>query len=154
MTADARMAGRVRRLAVVSVVALGLIFALWSRTGRGEVLIGAALAAGWVLMPSMLVLSLRWPQIRYGLVVPSVLVGSSLLAICLFSPMPSTVTKVGWWQICAGVLMGGVLGGWFWFRWLPVPAQLNDPLSPGRWALITLHAGLIVVGLVLVGLQP
>ncbi len=139
-----------RRLAVISVVALGLIFALWARTGHSSALIGIGLAAGWVLMPSMLVLSLRWPAIRYGLALPSTLGGLALLAFCLSSPAVSLAARIGWWQIFAGVVMGGVLGGWFWFRWLPVPAQLNDPFSIGRWALIAVHAGLIVAGVVLV----
>lgn len=50
----------------------------------------------------------------------------------------------------AGVLMGGVLGLWFWFRLVPVPRFLDDPFSPGRWALVTAHIILIVAGLGLI----
>jgi len=153
MTADARFAARVRRLVLTSVVALGLVFALWARGGRGGPFVGAGLAAGWVLMPAILLLSLRRPQARYGLAVPSALVGLSLLALCLSGPAESAAATIGWWQICAGVLLGGALGGWFWFRLLPVPAHLDDPFSPGRWALIALHVALIISGFVLVSLQ-
>jgi hypothetical protein len=28
----------------------------------------------------------------------------------------------------------------------PVPAALDDPLAPGRWALIAVHVVLVVIG--------
>jgi hypothetical protein len=43
-----------------------------------------------------------------------------------------------------------LMGAWFWFRMLPVPAALDDPAAAGRWALIAMHVTLIVTGLVLV----
>ena len=49
----------------------------------------------------------------------------------------------------AGILLGSVLGLWFWYRVLPVPAALDDPFSPGRWTLIGIHIALIVLGLML-----
>ena len=63
------------------------------------------------------------------------------------------VARAGWVLITTGVFLGGILGAWFWFRWLPVPAALADPFSRGRWALIAIHVCLIVFGLALVGLS-
>jgi hypothetical protein len=51
--------------------------------------------------------------------------------------------------VTAGILLGSLLGLWFWYRLLPVPASLDDPFSPGRWTLVTAHIALIVVGLAL-----
>jgi hypothetical protein len=45
------------------------------------------------------------------------------------------------------------LGAWFWFRWLPVPRSLHNPFAPGRWVLIGVHVGMIIVGIGLVGLS-
>lgn len=151
MTADPRFAGRVVRLALTSLVALGLIFLLWAVMKQRSALIGAGLGAGWALMPSLLLLSLRWPEVRYGLVVPSASVGLGLVGLCLFDLPPSAAGSAGWILITCGVLFGGLLGAWFWFRWLPVPAALDDPYSRDRWVLIGIHVGLIVAGIVLVG---
>ena len=52
----------------------------------------------------------------------------------------------------AGVLLGGFMGLWFWFRVAPVPAGLDDPTARGRWSLIALHVALIVLGLALAAL--
>lgn len=153
MTGDPHFAGRVIRLALTSVVALGLIFMLWAVTRPGIAIIGVALAAGWILMPSMLLFSLRRPVVRYGLVAPAALVSVALVAICLVDLPPAPAARVGWLLISGGVLFGGFLGAWFWFRWLPVPAQLHDPFAPGRWALVAIHIGLIIFGLALVGLS-
>jgi hypothetical protein len=46
-----------------------------------------------------------------------------------------------------------LLGLWFWYRLLPVPASLDDPFSPGRWTLIAVHIAAIVVGVVLASTQ-
>ena len=103
-------------------------------------------------MPVLLMLSLRWPWARYGLALPSTLVGGGLVAICLTALPPDWgAARVGWLMTTAGVLMGGVLGLWFWFRLAPVPRFLDDPFGPGRWALVAVHIGLIVVGLALIG---
>jgi FtsH-binding integral membrane protein len=147
MTSDRRFASRVVRLAVTSVIALAAIFAQWAWTGNGNLAILIALGGGWILMPTLLMLSLRRPELRYGVVVPAAAVGLALVAICLWNSPPSPIARSGWILISSGVLLGGFLGAWFWFRWLPVPRQLDDPYSPGRWAMIAVHAGLIVTGL-------
>ncbi len=147
LTADPRFARRVVRLAVVSLVALGLIFFLWSLERPGGVPIGAGLGLGWLLMPTVLVLSLRRPALRYALAVPAAAVGFALLSLCLFDLPASPLARAGWLLIFGGVLLGSWLGVWFWFRWVPVPRSLHDPYSPGRWALIAIHVGLIVAGL-------
>jgi hypothetical protein len=152
MSADPRFAGRVRRLAATSVVALGLIWLLWTLKLDTHPAVGVALAAGWLLMPLTLWLSLRRPALRYGLVVPSALVSFALLAICATALPADPLAGAGWLMLTAGILLGGVLGVWFWFRRLPVPARLDDPFAPGRWALVGVHVGLVVVGLLLIGL--
>jgi hypothetical protein len=48
------------------------------------------------------------------------------------------------------VLFGGGLGSWFWYRWMPVPEQLDDPFAPRRIALIVTHIALVVVGMALI----
>ena len=149
LSTDPRFAGRVRRLALTSVVALGLIWAVAVATVEIPALIGAALAAGWFLMPAILVTSLADPRWRYGLVVPASMVGISLLAISVAWPPAPPLAAAGWVMMTGGVLLGGVLGLWFWYRLLPVPTSLDDPFSPGRLALIRAHVALIVVGLVL-----
>lgn len=150
LTDDGRVAGRVTRLAGVSLVALGVI--TWLAAARTEAppAVVAALAAGWILMPLVLVVSLRRPGLRYGLVLPSTLVTVGLLAICLRWLPADPAAAAGWLSMLAGVLLGGGMGAWLWFRMLPVPASLQDPLAPGRWALIGVHVGLVVAGLLLV----
>jgi hypothetical protein len=150
LSANPRFATRVKRLAAVSLVALGLIWALASATLHAPVALNAALAAGWVLMPTMLIASLAEPRLRYALVVPASLVGFGLLAISAWWLPADPVAAGGWLLMTAGVLLGGVLGIWFWLRLLPVPRALDDPFSAGRWALIWVHVGLIVLGLALV----
>ena len=152
MTRDARFGVRVIRLAATSVVALGLIWGFQFATLHTPAFVGICLAAGWALMPVLLIASLRWPVARYGLALPSTLVGIGLIAICLTAlPAEWGAARVGWLMTTAGVLMGGVLGLWFWFRLAPVPRFLDDPFSPGRWTLVAVHIVLIVVGLALIG---
>jgi len=146
MSVEGRFARRVVRLAVTSVVALGLIFGLWATARPGGPLVGVALGAGWVLMPAVLLLSLRRPAARYALVAPATLVGAGLVAISVASASGPPVPE-------AGVLLGGLLGAWFWFRLLPVPRELEDPFAPGRWALIVVHVALIVAGIALVAIS-
>jgi hypothetical protein len=100
-------------------------------------------------MPALLFASLRDPRWRYVLVLPSTLVGVPLLAICAFWLPEGPVAAAGWLLVTAGILLGSVLGLWFWYRVLPVPAALDDPFSPGRWTLIGIHIALIVLGLML-----
>ncbi len=140
------MRDRVSRLAVTSVVALGLIFGLWSAARPGGAIAGAALGAGWALMPATLLLMLRTPRARFAMFVPSFLVTAALVDIALVSGV------AGWALMATGVVLGGLLGAWFWFRILPVPPALRDPFGPGRWALIAVHVSLIVAGMALVAL--
>lgn len=152
MSADPRFAARVRRLAGVSSIALGVIFGLATVTSVAPPVIRLALAFGWFLMPTILYASLWRPALRYRLVLPASLVSLALLAIAMWSLPTGTVAATGWAVLAAGVLVGGGSGLWFWYRLLPVPAALDDPFSLGRWTLIGLHIGLVVAGAVLVGL--
>ena len=149
LTADRRITRRVKRLAATSAVALGLIWLLAVATLEAPPAIDAALAAGWLTMPAVLVASLWRPLIRYGLIIPSTLVGFGLVAIAVGWLPDDPAAATGWLLMTVGVLLGGVMGLWFWFRVVPVPATLDDPLSVGRWALIALHVALITTGLAL-----
>src|SRR5690348_3863874 len=102
MTSDPRFASRVVRLAVTSVIALGAIFAQWAWTGHGNPTILIALGAGWILMPTLLMLSVRWPQFRYGVVVPAAAVSLGLVAISLGNSPPSPIARSGWLLIASG----------------------------------------------------
>ena len=149
LTADPGFERRIGRLAVVSAVALGLIWALVVTTLEAPVAVGAVFAAGWLLMPSTLVASLVRPRFRYALVVPASLVSIGLLGVCIGWPPADPLAAAGWLLMTAGVALGGGLGLWLWYRLLPVPAALHDPFSTGRWALIGVHVGLVVTGFVL-----
>jgi hypothetical protein len=144
---DVRFARRVRRLTAVSVVALGFIWLLWATTLETGPLVGVGLFGGWLLMPSILWLSLQRPVLRYLLVVPASFVTLSLLSICVSSLPPELSAQVGWMMVTAGILLGGTLGMWFWYRWAPVPSILSDPFSPLRWLLISVHVALISTGI-------
>ena len=150
MTADPAMMARVRRLALVSFIALGAIFYLAVATLETHPAIRIALAVGWILMPSLLVLSLHRPVLRYLLVMPSALISIALLATLLWALPDDGVLQTGWLLVTTGVFLGGLLGVWFWFRLIPVPAGLDDPFSTGRWALIGIHVAMIVIGLALI----
>jgi len=150
LSADAHFRWRVIRLTGVSIVALGLIWGLWAQTLDTSAWVGAALLAGWVLMPSLLALSLRWPQLRFGLVVPASLVSVALLAITIGWKPDHDLAAMGWIVLTLGIVLGGTLGLWFWFRVLPVPAALDRPFTPARWFLIGVHAALIVAGMALI----
>ena len=143
---DPRITRRVKRLAAVSAVALGLVWLLASTTLDAPVAIDGLLLLGWLLMPTVLLASLRDRRLRYGLVLPSALVSLALLAV-VAGWSPGGAAGLGWLLILLGVLLGGWMGLWFWFRALPVPAALDAPDAPGRWALIAVHVALIVIGL-------
>lgn len=147
LTTDQRFSGRVKRLAATSAVALGLIWALAITTLELPLVIDVAFAAGWTLMPTMLVASLARPRLRYGLVMPASLVGIGLLAVCIGWLPNDGLVAAGWLLMTASIALGGGLGLWFWYRFIPVPARLDDPFSTGRWALIGVHVALVVTGL-------
>lgn len=149
LTGDRRIRSRVLRLAAVSLAALGLVAGLAAATLDAPAAVVASLALGWVLMPTVLAWSLNELRVRYLLAVPSSLVTLGLLAICLGWMPGSAVAATGWLLMMIGVGLGGLLGLWLWFRLLPVPAALDDPLAPGRWALIAVHVGLVVIGMAL-----
>jgi len=145
MSSDPRFMKRMKRLIVVSAVALGLICLLvYTTSDAGWGAIGLMIA-GWVSMPTLLAGGLARPKWRYLLVVPAGLVSTSLVIVAVGFD-GSAVAKLGWWLMTAGVLVGGTLGGWFWYRWMPVPPMLEEPFSSGRWTLIAIHAGLVVTG--------
>jgi len=98
-------------------------------------------------MPTILAASLSRPSLRFALIVPAGAVSIGLIGMVMTGP-EATVT--GWVLITVGILLGGFLGVWFWFRWLPVPRILNDPFGWPRMALVGLHLALILVGAVLV----
>ena len=130
MTGDPRFRGRVRRLAITSGVAL--------------------LLGGWPAMFTVLTLSLARPSIRRLVVVPAVIVTTALIGICLLELPSSALARAGWLALTAGILMGGGMGAWFWYRWIPVPRTLHDPYAPSRLALIAAHVGLVVGGIALI----
>jgi hypothetical protein len=146
MTANRPFEHRIRRLIAVSTVALGVIWWLALADGAGVWML-ALLGTGWVLMPPILALSLRRPMLRLALLVPAGAMSVGLVGMTLAA---SDATGVGWLLITLGILVGGSLGAWFWFRWLPVPRVFDDPYGAPRVALIGLHIGLVLTGVVLV----
>ncbi|MFO7533664.1 MAG: hypothetical protein R6W93_14495 [Candidatus Limnocylindrales bacterium] len=150
LTDDRRIVGRVKRLALVSAVMLGIIWVLAVSTLVSPYVVGVALFAGWILMPVTLIASLHNLTARYWLVLPSTLVTLGLLLVVLTKLPADPVAAAGWVLMLLGVALGGGMGLWLWFRVLPVPRALDDPLSRGRWALIGGHVALVVAGAFLV----
>jgi hypothetical protein len=148
LTDDTRFLGRIRRLGLVSLIAPGLIWWLATRLAVPQPLL-FTLLAGWWSMPAVLFASIPFPSVRPLLIVPATLITAPVLAIVAGWLPGRPVADFGWILIAVGLLLGGVLGGWFWFRWAPVPAALDYPFAPARWGLIAIHVGLICVGLVL-----
>jgi hypothetical protein len=153
MSGDPLFLPRVRRLASVSSVALGIIWmlAIWTTEPHSGAIDGALLA-GWILMPTVLWSSIRRPEMRALVFLPSALVTVGLMALCLTALPGAAMVRGGWLLVTGGILFGGFLGGWFWFRWFPVPASLDAPFSSARWVLIGIHVAMIVVGIALVAL--
>jgi len=153
MSGDQTFLPRVRRLAGVSSVALGAIWLLAvTTTPPHHWAVDAALLAGWISMPAVLWASIRRPGVRPFVFLPSALVTLGLVALCLTALPSGAAARVGWILVTGGILIGGVLGGWFWFRWFPVPSVLDKPFSSGRWALVGAHVTMIVGGLLLVAI--
>lgn len=150
LSADPGFAHRVRRLVAVSAVALGVVTYLAATTTAAPLGTLAMLAAGWLMMPIILASSLRRPKLRYGLVAPASLVGGGLIWLCLGWLPGDPTTAAGWVLVTAGVLLGGTLGSWFWYRLAPVPAVMELPFSAARLALIAVHTGLVVLGVALI----
>jgi hypothetical protein len=146
MTDERLFAHRVRRLIAVSAVFLGVITVLaW--IGDAPIWSVALLVGGWVLMPTVLAVSLRRPGVRYALVLPATLVALGLLGVVTAT---EGVALLGWALITAGILFGGTLGIWFWYRWAPVPHELGDPFGVPRITLVAIHVGLVLGGVALV----
>lgn len=149
LSTDQRFLGRLRRLVVVSSVVLGLIALFAALSTEASSLVIGLLVSGWILMPALLHAGIDRPRIRYLLALPATLVAAGLISVAVgFAGEPAA--QIGWWLITAGVLVGGSLGTWFWYRWMPVPGALQDPFSPGRLALIGVHVALVIIGVVLV----
>lgn len=150
MTDDSAFLARVRRLAAVSAVALGAIWLLAVTTLAAHRAIELALLLGWAGMPAVLGVSINRVEIRRLVALPSALVSVALIAVCLTALPHDGAARAGWLLLTAGVLTGAGLGAWFWYRWFPVPEPLDPPFAAGRWALIAVHVGLVVVGLLLI----
>lgn len=150
MTDDPPFLQRVRRLAITSGVALGVVWILAVATLEAGPAIETGLLLGWLSMPTVLAISLRRPRIRRWVAVPALLVTASLVALCLGSLPASGPERAGWLVLAAGILMGGAIGLWFWYRLLPVPEILRDPFGSARWILIAIHVGLVVCGIALI----
>src|SRR5688500_7071582 len=101
LTSDAAFSRRIIRLALVSSIALGLVWLLATVTLDAHPGLGASLALGWLLMPSILLLSLRRPRLRYALAIPSALVGVPLLIICVGNLSDGQVARTGWLLLTA-----------------------------------------------------
>ena len=146
LTTDRLFEHRIRRLIVISTVALGVIWGL-AFADDAEAWVLVLLGIGWVTMPIILALSLRRPLLRYALLVPATAVSIGLIGMVLTAP---DSTDVGWLLVTLGILVGGALGAWFWFRWLPVPRAFGDPYGAPRVALVGLHIGLVLIGVAMV----
>ncbi len=149
MSTDRRFRGRLRRLVVVSAIMLGAITLLAVVATNAPPAVIGVLALGWVLMPTLLYASMERPRLRHLLVLPATLVAVGLIAVAT-GLEGSPMADVGWWLVAGGVLFGGALGMWFWYRWLPVPRALDDPFSAGRITMIVIHVAMIMVGMGLV----
>lgn len=146
LTGDRLFRHRVRRLVAISSVALGVIWGL-AFVEEAPTWILVLLIVGWVSMPIILAASLSRPSLRYALIAPATAVSIALIGMVLAAPQD---TAAGWLFITLGILLGGFLGVWFWFRWLPVPRMLDDPFGWPRMTLIGFHLALVLVGAAMV----
>jgi hypothetical protein len=153
VTADRAFTRRVARLSIVSALMLGAIWAAARASRQGHPAIGYLLTSGWVLMPVVLLASLRRPRLRYALILPATLVTIGVAATFATVGSFDTRATAGWALVTSGVLLGDTLGVWFWFRLFPVPRALDDPFSRGRWVVVGLHVALVVTGLMVLGVR-
>ena len=151
---ERRMARRIRRLTLVSAIALGIIWWLSTGTTYAAMPTRLALALGWLVMPTVLLARLRLPRARLGLALPSTLVTVALAAISIAAWRDGSATAPGWSLLLLGITLGDLLGGWLWFGVLPVPPGLRDLGSVARWLLILAHVGPLVAGLAWLLLAP
>ncbi len=143
LTQDRLFTRRIRRLIGISLVMLGVIS--WLATANDAATwIVALMLVGWLLMPSLLLLSLKRPELRYGLLLPGSAFTLGVLAMAL---QAQGAQALGWWLIAVGLTIGGTAGIWFWMRWLPVPKPFDDPYGWPRLAVIGVHAALVVAGI-------
>lgn len=143
------MRRRTIRLAVVSAVALGVIWWLAAKRTGAPAVATSALLIGWHLMPTLLAASLVRREAVRLLVVPSTLVSLPVAAIAAGPWVPAGLPRFAWLAVAVGIVLGGVLGLWLWLGAFPRPGPLRDPRSPLRWALIAVHVAPIVVGIAL-----
>ncbi len=143
LTVDRSFTRRVRRLVWISLIALGAITWLAFQNGA-PAWVRALMITGWLLMPTLLALSIGNPKLRYGLLVP----GAAFCVAVIGMALDSRGTQsVGWWIIAAGLTVGGSAGLWFWMRWLPVPRPFDDPYGVARLAVIGVHVALVLAGM-------
>ena len=142
LTEDRLFRHRVRRLVAISTVALGVIWGLaFVDDASAWILVFRVFAL--VSMPTILAAPQHQPSLRYALIVPATAVSVGLVGMVMIA---SDQTVTGWFLITGGILLGGFLGVWFWFRWLPVPRILDDPFDWPRVALVSLHLALVLAG--------
>ncbi len=146
LTTDRAFTHRIRRLVWISALALGVIWVLAFVEGAPPWAL-LLVAAGWVLMPVLLAASIRQPALRLLLVAPA---GCASLGLIGVTASAGPDTTLGWAMVTAGVLFGGTLGMWLWYRWAPVPPSFDSPFGLPRIGLIAVHVGLILFGLGLV----
>lgn len=128
---------------------LGVITLLAALSPESKPVAIGLLVAGWILMPTLLDASVNRPRLRYLLALPAMLVTVGLVMVAV-SMGGWSITTAGWWLLTIGVILGGGLGSWFWYRWMPVPDSLDDPFAPWRIALIVAHIALVVFGMALI----
>ncbi len=146
-TPERLMAARVRRLTLVSAVALGMIWWLAQEAPYAASLARWGLALGWLSMPAVLALSLRLPAARFGLVFPATLLTGATGLLAIEAWREGTASFFGWGVLLTGILVGDLLGAWLWFGLLPVPPRLRNPGSAPRWLLIAVHVSLVLYGI-------
>ena len=146
LTSDPLFARRVRRLVVVSAVALGLISWLAIRSGGPRAAV-VLLVLAWAFMPAVLAASLSRPRLRYALVLPATLVTLGLVGMVLST---DGAEMIGWILVTLGIAVGGSLGMWLWYRWFPVPYVLDDPYGVPRLMLLSVHIVLVISGVVVI----